>query len=627
MEATSEKQQFTFQAEIKRLLQLLAHSLYQGKEIALRELVSNASDALDKFRFVTLTEPSYKTDEPLEITLDPQKSNNVLVIQDNGIGMTRGELATNLGTIAHSGSLEFLSKMSGDAKKDLSLIGQFGVGFYSAFMIADRVEVRTRSYQDDSGWVWESDGSGTFTIEAATEPLPRGTRVILHLKPETSEFADENRIRDILRKYSNFVPHPLRMGDKLINEVRPIWVEPKSQLTEEQYVGFYHHLSHQTYEKPLWHLHFSADSPIQFHAILYCPSTNRELLGFSRLEHGLHLCAKRVLVQNDCRDLLPEYLRFLTGLVDSADLPLNISRETLQDNSVFRKIRSTLVKKVIDRLDSLSKENAETYATFYQQFGIFIKEGVHSDFENRQRLAKLLRFTTTVSDVSSSLEDYVSRMKESQKEIYYLSGPDLASIRKNPNLEIFRKRGLEVLLLPEPIDEFVVTALERFDGRDLRSIDASDLEIPEGAETEETKAPSGQSTSGFGKVIATFKTALGDLVQDVRESKRLTDSPCCLVTPDGGLSPQMLKVLRMANRDIPAVKRILEVNPASPLIRRLCELAANEQNDSFIGDCGRQLFCNALMLEGTTPQPEEMVSRIEGFIEQAARSKSSIILG
>ena len=404
--------------------------------------------------------------------------------------MTHDELVTNLGTIAHSGSGEFLKTLSGDAKKqaDLSLIGQFGVGFYSAFMIADRVRVRTRSYREEAGWQWESEGTGSFTVTPAEGPLPRGTEVILHLKDDAKDLASPGRIKEIVRRYSSFVPHPIRLGTgEVLNDQKPIWVEPKSQVTEEQYARFYQHLTHHTDEKPLWHLHLAADSPIQFRAVLYCPPTNLERFGFARLEHGVSLCAKRVLVQNDCRELVPEYLRFLRGLVDSEDLPLNVSRETLQDNTVIRRIRTSLVKAVFDRLDQLAKDQPEDFQTFYAQFGQMLKEGAIVDPANRERIAKLLRFASSHSEdpeARTSLDDYIARMPEDQKRIYYLGGPDLASIRKSPNLEIFRRRGLEVLFLTEPIDEFVMNALGSYGGKPLTSIDSDDLELPESKKDE-----------------------------------------------------------------------------------------------------------------------------------------------
>jgi molecular chaperone HtpG len=625
MSTASSPQQYSFQAEIKQLLQLLSHSLYQSREIAIRELVSNASDALDKMRFVAMTDESHRDPAPLEIVLEGRKDARELVIRDNGIGMTRDELVTNLGTIAHSGSLEFLKDASKSGKADVSLIGQFGVGFYSAFMLADSVRVRSRSYQEKSGWEWESDGSGTFTVVEA-EGLPRGTEIVLHLKDDAQEFTEDYRIKTVLKTYSGFVPHPIKVGDQVVNDQKPIWVEPKGQVTDEQHARFYQYLTHRTDESPLWHLHMSVDSPIQFRAILYCPRTNIERLGYGRLEHGLNLCAKRILVQGDCRDLLPEYLRFLHGLVDSEDLPLNVSRETLQDNSVIRKIRTVLTKGVLDKLTAMATEKPDEYLEFYKQFGPSIKEGIAVDPMNRDRVAKLLRFASSRAEDGSTLtglDDAIKRAPVDSKAIYFLGGPDLASIRKSPNLEIFRKRNLEVLLLTDPIDEFVMTSLHQYDGKTLTSIDSSDLELP-GLELE--KPEESAETGGFGKVLTLFREALGSRVESVRASKRLTDSPCCLVNADGGLSLQMQRLLKQNNREFPASRRILEVNPDARLIQRLVQLATNPANEPFIQECARQLWANTMILEGENAEPEEMVARVQSLMEQAAQARSSIIL-
>ena len=637
MTTATQKQEFTFQAEIKQLLHLLSHSLYQSREIAIRELISNASDALDKMRYVALTDEKERDSGALEITIDPRELEKTLVIRDNGIGMTHDELVTNLGTIAHSGSGEFLKRLSGDARAqaDLSLIGQFGVGFYSAFMIADRVEVRTRSYREESGWQWESEGTGSFTVVPAEGSLPRGTEIILHLKDEAKDFASPARIKEIIRRYSSFVPHPIRASSgEVLNDQKAIWVEPKNQVTEDQYIQFYQHLTHHTEEKPLWHLHMSVDSPIQFRAVLYSPSTNLERYGFARLEHGVSLCARRILVQSDCRELLPEYLRFLRGLVDSEDLPLNVSRETLQDNTVIRRIRLSLLKGVFDRLDQLAKDKPDDFKTFYTQFGIMLKEGAIVDHQHRERIARLLRFVSSRSDdpeVQVSLDDYIGRMPESQKRIYYLGGPDLASVRKSPNLEIFRRRGLEVLFLTEPVDEFVMNAMGSHAGKTLTSIDSDDLELPDTKEEEKTITTGEESTSigpesGFSRVLSLFREAVGGRVREVRESKRLIDSPCCLVSAEGGFSTQMQRLMKLANKDFPETGRILEINPKAPLIRRLCRLSANTEHDAFIKQCGLQLWCNALLLEGVMPEPEDLVARVQSFMDEAAEKRSPLIL-
>ncbi len=441
------------------------------------------------------------------------------------------------------------------------------------------------------------------------------------------------RIKEIIRRYSSFVSYPIRLGAKgeVLNDQKPIWVEPKNQVTEEQYARFYQHLTHHTEEKPLWHLHLAVDSPIQFCAVVYCPPTNLEYLGFTRLEHGLNLCAKRVLVQSECRELVPEYLRFLRGLVDSEDLPLNVSRETLQDNSVIRKIRGSLVKGVLDRLDSLARDQADVFRTFYDQFGRMLKEGLVVDMTNRERIAKLLRFASSKSDDSKqlvSLDEYVARMPESQKRIYYLAGPDVGSIAKSPNLEIFRRQGIEVLYLIDPIDEFAFNALGSYQGKTLTSIDSADLELPESESKTEAAPEAGEAgkESGFTRVLDLFRTALGSRVAEVRESNRLIDSPCCLVNAEGGLSTQMQRILKLANKEFPESARILELNPKAPLVRRLCRLSANNEHDAFIKQCALQLWSNALILDGVTPEPEDLVARVQSFMIEAAEKRSPLIL-
>jgi molecular chaperone HtpG len=640
----SDKQEFTFQTEIKQLLNILSHSLYQNREIAIRELISNASDSLNKLRHIQLSEDQYRDDVPLEVTLEPDKDGKILVIRDTGLGLTHDELVQNLGTIAHSGSKEFLRSIAatgGEAKPDLSLIGQFGVGFYSAFMLAEKVEVVTRSYREDKGWRWESDGTGRFTITAVEGDVPRGAQVRLHLKEEMDEFTEPERLKFIIRKYSTFVPHPIKLGDETLNEQKPIWVEPKSQLTDDQYAGFYQWLTHHAEEKPLWHLHLSTDSPIQFHSILYCPPSNFELMGFGQIQHGVNLCAKRVLVQDDSQDLLPDYLRFLYGVVDSADLPLNVSRETLQDHKLLPKLKRVLTKKVLDHLADLSAEQPETFKTFIAQFGSILRTGIASDFENRERIAKLMRFHSTHSDGQSplltgslddkspapsvSLDDYLKRAPEDQTQIYYLSGPNLEAMQKHPHLEIFRKRNLEVLFLDDAIDEYALIQLRTYNGKEVMSIDGADAKLPDSTkpadESEEKETP-----KNFTRVVELFRGALDDKVADVKASSRLTDSPCCLINPRSHMSSRLQQVLGQTVREFEQTKRVMEVNPQAALIQRLSDLSANSDNDEFIRDCGRQLFANAQILDGLIPDVEDTTSRSLRFMEELARSKSAIIV-
>ena len=643
MTAQTEKQQYSFQAEISQLLHLLSHSLYQNREITIRELVSNASDAIDKFRYVSLTSGQKIDASELMITIEPSKEDRVLSIRDNGIGMTREDLMNNLGTIARSGSLEFLKKAqkTGDKKAegnspDLSIIGQFGVGFYSSFMLADRVEVITRSHAEESGWRWESTGDGNYTIDAAPEVTERGTTIRLHLKKDLDEFTEPVRLKYILKKYSTFVPYPIFLESEHINNQPPIWVEPKNTLTEEQYNNFFEYLTHYPGQKPLWHLHLSADSPFQFYSILYCPDNNLEKMGFGRTDHGLHLCAKRILVQNDNRDLLPDYLRFLRGIVDSADLPLNVSREALQDNTVFRKMQKVITKKVLDHLDTIATDEKDRYIKFYREFGTVLREGITSDYDNRDRIAKLLRFGSTHSMMTEemvSLEDYCSRAKENQEQIYYACGTDASAVLRDPNLEVFRSRNLEVLILTDPADEFILSHLREFSKKEIVSVDSADLKLPpkdeaEAKSEEENKDKSSTESAPeqFEQVLNLFTEALNDQVKEVRKSERLTESACCLVNAEGSMSTTLQRVLRMNTPEFEMQKMILEVNPNAALIRRLSELATNSDNHAFIQDCGRQLHANAMIQAGLAPNGNEMAARLQNFMMQLAGQKSSIVV-
>ncbi len=627
MTETKTTEQFTFQAEIKELLRLLSHSLYQNREITLRELISNASDAIDKYRHQQLTAGGTIGDD-LAISLSADETQKTLTIADNGVGMTRQELIDNLGTIARSGSREFVARMADSQAAGMSLIGQFGVGFYSAFMLADTVEVLTRSRSEEQGWRWTSDGAGEFAIEPADE-LPVGTQVRLHLKSDASEFTRAERLKHIVRTYSAFVSYPIRLEGEQLNTQRPIWVEPKAQLSDEQYHAFFQYLTHGVDETPRWKLHLSSDSPFEFHAILFAPQSNFEKLGFGKYEHGLHLCAKRILVQNDNRELLPEFLRFLTGLVDSADLPLNVSRESLQDNTVFRKIRKVLVKKILDDFESIRTDEPARYRAFYAEFGPILREGV-ANYEYRDALKPLLLFPTDRTGAGggvTSLAEYVARMPASQDQIYYVCGHSRESLARNPNLEIFRKRGLEVLLLTDPVDEIALSQLDTFDGKKIVSVDASDLKIPEGEEQSDQETnPESAPPAGFESLLSLFREAIGDRVAEVRASRRLTDSPCCLVTADGRMSMQLQKLLRMQHEDFPMSEQILEINPDAPLIRRLSLLTVNPDNAAFLRECGLNLLDQALLTLGIAPDGEGLAQRMMSMMQQLADGKTAIIV-
>ena len=626
-----------FQSDIAKLLRLLSQSLYQNREVAVRELVSNASDALDKYRLLSLREGSVPTEEDPHVLVTPDAAAKTLTVADNGVGMTRDDLIENLGTIARSGTEGFAAGLDG-ADAD-SLIGQFGVGFYAAFMLAERVEVRTRSYAEDAGWKWTSAGTGEFEIERLEKP-DRGTDVILHLRDDAAEFADPDRVKHVLETYSAFVPHPIRLrgvpgdgaaGEPLhVNDQPPVWVEPKGSVTAEQHRRFFGYLSGQVGATPLWRLHLSLDSPLEIKSILYCPPTNPELLGYGRAEHGLQLCARRVLVERDCDDLLPEYLRFLYGLVDSSDLPLNVSRQALQDDTVFRKIRRVLTGKVLGHLGKLAGNEPDTYRTFYEQFGPVLREGLATDFGHRDELAGLLRFRTLdAPDDLTGLADYVAGMKEGQTQIFHAGGADAGAVRKRPTVEAFTARGLNVLLLADPVDEIVLNTLGEFDGKPFVSVESAEAELPPLPDADadaDADRPEPAAPAGLEAVLRLFREALGDEAEEVRQTAVLTGSPCRLVTPGGGLSPQLQSVLRASDKSFKPPKRIFEVNPRHPLVRRLADLSVNEGNGEFIKQCGRQLFDNALLLSGTVPDPAELAARSERFMADAAGAKSSVIL-
>ncbi|MBM4075936.1 MAG: molecular chaperone HtpG, partial [Planctomycetes bacterium] len=464
-------------------------------------------------------------------------------------------------------------------------------------------------------------------------------QIRLHLKSDMEEFTEPYRLEFIVRKYSTFVPHPIKLDDKTLNEQKPIWVEPKTQISQEQYEGFYQWLAHGSSQKPLWHLHLSSDSPIQFHSILYCPPTNFELMGFGSTQHGINLCAKRVLVQDDNKDLIPEYLRFLYGVVDSSDLPLNVSRETLQDHKLIPKLKKVLTKKVLDYLDSLSEEQPETYSTFIEQFGPIVRTGIAVDFENRDRVAKLLRFHSSTSYSEKpvlagvtpsspkrtvSLDIYLKRAAEGQTQIYYLSGQNLEAMSRHPHLEAFKKRNLEVLFLDDPIDEYALIQLRNYDGKQLMSIDAADIKFPEstGSQIDEPKT----APKNFTRVVELFRGALDTHVADVKESSRLTDSPCCLTNPQSHMSSRLQQVVGQSMQEYEPAKRVLEVNPHASLIARLCELTNNSDNDEFIRDCGRQLYTNSLILDGVVPDFDDSTTRSLRFMEELAQKRSAIVV-
>ena len=608
-----------YQAEMQKLLEILVHSLYTEREIFLRELVSNASDALSKVQLITLTEEKVlNKDVELQITITFDENKQMIVIEDSGCGMTKDELVENLGTIANSGTLKFLQQSQAENKSVENLIGQFGVGFYSVFMVADRVELTTRSWQvDGQAWLWSSEGGGQYEI-IPVDYEQRGTRVKVFLKEDAKEFCSEWRLESIIKKYSNYLPFPVKVKDKTINQVKAIWTQSKSEVKDDEYKEFYKQISHSQQE-PFHHMHFNIDAPIQYSALLYFPeSVGNEVL-YARESKDIALYAQKVLIQSGNTHLLPSYLRFVQGVVDSEDLPLNVSRESVQKNALIEKINNSLTLRVLKELQLIADQNVGKYCKFWQQYGTLLKEGVSSDFKNKKRLMDLLRFNSSISEDSSmdvTLKDYVSRMREEQKDIFYVTGGSREAILHNPNLEYFRKQGLEVLFLTDHIDDFMVTDMREYDGKSLKNISQGDID---GINDNDMSAPeSSLSKEEKSDILAFFKKQLKDRVNDVTDSKRLVDSPCSLVTPKDGMTAQMEKMMKMMDQKFKGEKRNLEVNMSHPIIQNLSEILQKNKKHPFLIDSVEQLYDNSLLVEGLLENPVQILSRYQKFIESAS---------
>ena len=608
-----------YQAEMQKLLEILVHSLYTEREIFLRELVSNASDALSKVQLTTLTEEKVlNKNAELQVTITFDEDKRMIVIDDSGCGMTKDELVENLGTIANSGTLKFLQQSQDENKSAENLIGQFGVGFYSVFMVADRVELTTRSWQiDGQAWQWSSEGGGQYEI-IPVDYEQRGTRVKVFLKEDAKEFCSEWRLESIIKKYSNYLPFPVKVKDKTINQVKAIWSQSKSEVKDDEYKEFYKQISHSQQE-PFHHLHFNIDAPIQYYALLYFPeSVGNEVL-YARESKDIALYAQKVLIQSGNTHLLPSYLRFVQGVVDSEDLPLNVSRESVQKNALIEKINNSLTLRVLKELQLIADQNVDKYGKFWQQYGTLLKEGVSSDFKNKKRLMDLLRFNSSISEDSSmdvTLKDYVSRMREEQKDIFYVTGGSREAILHNPNLEYFRKQGLEVLFLTDHIDDFMVTDMREYDGKSLKNISQGDID---GINDNDMSAPeSSLSKEEKSDILAFFKKQLKDRVNDVTDSKRLVDSPCSLVTPKDGMTAQMEKMMKMMDQKFKGEKRNLEVNMSHPIIQNLSEILQKNKKHPFLIDSVEQLYDNSLLVEGLMENPVQILSRYQKFMESAS---------
>ncbi|WP_316899082.1 molecular chaperone HtpG [Pseudodesulfovibrio indicus] len=613
-----------FKAEVSQLLDILVHSLYTNKEIFLRELISNASDALEKARFKGQAEGAEDAVAP-EIRITCDADAGTLTITDTGVGMTRDELMRNIGTIAHSGTAE-LTRLAGEGKESLdALIGRFGVGFYSVYMVADEVEVTTRSIEPDAKpVVWTSDGRTDYKLQELDEDLPHGTKIVVHLKEDlASQFTNEAHLKHIVNKHSNFINFPIYVGDERVNTIQALWREPKFQITSEQYAEFYKFLTFDP-DDPFDTLHTSVDAPVQFNALMFVPKHGDDPFGMGRENRGLDLYVRRVLIEKQNKDLLPEYLGFVKGVVDTEDLPLNISRETLQDNILMRKISSTLVKQVLDHLAKMAKDDADRYADFWRAHGELFKAG-YMDFLNKDKFAGLVRFHSSgLEDEKglTSFADYITRAKEDQKEIYYAYGPSREALNLSPHLEVFRRKGVEVLYLFEPIDEFVMDALREFDGWSLVSAEHADpakLDKFESLEAEDKPEPlSDTEKPVLDKLLARMKDALGDSVTEVKASARLSRSPVCLANPDGNVTSSMDKIMRVMSKDSSIPKKILEVNPDHPLVRNMLTILERDENDPFIEQAANQLYESALLLEGYLTDPHALVGRVQDLLTKSS---------
>jgi len=614
-----------FQAETRSLLRLMIHSMYSNKEIFLRELISNASDACDKLRFIATQNPELIGDAELAVELVADKFTNTLTIRDNGIGMSREDVVDNLGTIARSGTKKFMESLSGDQARDTQLIGQFGVGFYSAFIVADKVTVNTRRYDAAEAVVWESTGEGDYTIGVG-DKAARGTEVVLHLRDDEKEFLEEPRLSEIVRKYSDHIGLPIKLIRKegepeTINQARALWTRPKSEISDEDYTGFYEHLSHD-YEAPLAWTHQKVEGNLEYTSLLYIPKRAPFDMWDREQQRGVKLYVKRVFIMDRAAELLPPYLRFVRGLVDTADLPLNVSREILQGNRTVDKIRAALVKRVLDLLDDLAANKPDDFKTFWSQFGKVLKEGIVEDHANRDRIAKLLRFaSTTAPDTASvSLDEYLGRMPEAQEKILYLTGESLSALRNSPHLEGFRKAGFEVLLLSDRIDEWVVGHLTEYQGKKLESAARGDAAAAGKIETFD-KA---KHELEFKDVLDRLPRALNERVASARVSARLTESPSCLVAPEHGLSRQLIEILKQSGEGAPDIKPILELNPEHPLVGRLKDAGSDEA--AFV-DLAEILYGQAVLAEGgQLEDPAGFVKRLNKLI-LGQTGTSKILLG
>ncbi|MGL4937879.1 molecular chaperone HtpG [Shewanella sp.] len=624
----SQQETHGFQTEVKQLLHLMIHSLYSNKEIFLRELVSNAADAADKLRYLALTNDAlYEGDGELRVRISADKDKGTVTIEDNGVGMTRDGVIEHLGTIAKSGTAEFFKNLSGEASKDSQLIGQFGVGFYSAFIVAKKVTVRTRAagHKADEAVLWGSEGEGSFTVETITKAT-RGTEITLHLRDDEKEFADDWRLRSIITKYSDHISVPVEMwqedtperdgpdGEKIpategywkvMNKATALWMRNKSEITDEEYQEFYKHISHDYTDALLWS-HNRVEGKQEYTNLLYIPSKAPWDMWNRDRKHGLKLFVQRVFIMDDAEQFMPSYLRFVQGLIDSNDLPLNVSREILQDNHITKAMRTGITKRVLGMLEKLAKDDAEKYQQFWAEFGQVLKEGPAEDFANRERIAGLLRFASTHTGSAAptvSLDDYISRMKEGQTKIYYIVADSHDAAANSPHLELLRKKGIEVLLMSERIDEWLINHLTEYKEKQLHSVTRGELELGELEDAAEKEAQE-KLAEETAPLVERIKAALGASVADVKVTSRLTDTPACVVTGEGEMSTQMIKLMQAAGQPVPEVKPTFEINPAHPLVSRLNSL----QDEAAFADWSNLLLQQAQLSEkGSLADPSAFI--------------------
>ena len=636
MTSTPAPERHEFQAEVKQVLDIVVHSLYTDKEIFVRELVSNASDATEKLRHNQVAQKDadiFDADLDLEIQVTSDEETGEITIRDFGIGMTRDELIENLGTIAHSGSKAFLTALKESGERNDNLIGQFGVGFYSVFMVADSVKVYTRTWQaEGEGYCWSSDGSGAYEIEQV-EGERRGTRIVISLKDEYKDFAKKARIEEIIKKYSAFVQFPVLVDGEKLNTIGAIWLKSKSEVSEEEYKEFYKFQA-KAFDEPRFWLHFNADAPLEINTVLYAPTENMEGFGFGRMEPGVGLYCRKVLIDSEPKNLLPDWLRFVRGVVDSADLPLNISRESMQDSTLVQKLNKVITKRFLKTLEEKAKKEPEVYNDFWSSFALFLKEGVTTDFTHRDQLLGLLRYESSYTEegVNTSLADYLSRAPEGQKEIYYLFGPSRAAIESGPYIEAFKARKIEVLYLYEPIDEFVMNHARAFEEKNFVSADNDEIDLDAIALETETDKEEALEASESEALCAFIKEKLGDEVTEVSASERLVGSPAMIVNADKHMTAQMRKMMKAMQQkgggaEIPGMDGEppvkLQVNPRHPLVKNLAALHGN--NGDLAGLISQQLLDNARIAAGLLEDPSQMVQRNYQILEQLSSVKKKTV--